>query len=95
MFKDRCADGPKNGCVLEGNLDAPPRHLKEETIMTPKKPKKRNPQDATLRNITVLKKRVRILEDDIAFFTIQLNGLINRIFDEGAKSITKQKGHRS
>lgn len=32
---------------------------------TPKKPKKRNPQDATLRNINALKKRVKELAEAV------------------------------
>lgn len=45
-----------------------------------KKPKKRNPQDATLRNINALKKRVTKLE---AHVTHLMHLLIHKAYTEG------------
>lgn len=49
---------------------------KPETGQMMAKTKKRNPQDATLRNIRALKKRVKVLEEEQAAHTYALSHLL-------------------
>lgn len=43
------------------------------------KPKKRNPQDATLRNIRALKKKVELLEADNTLLWVEINQMKHRL----------------
>lgn len=70
--------------------------------------KKRNRQDSTILNVRAANKHIKALEErtarqsvrlhglenDVEFLFDQVNQLVNRIFDHGARQLTEKKPKR-
>ena len=67
------------------------RH-KEKMMANQKRTKKKNPQDATLRNIRALKKRVAALEIAFKLLNIEVAGLLMKRRKNKSRNTEGRKG---